>query len=163
VWAGRIARVIGARSIVPHPPPQGSRAVVSRVDSVSNGLSVIVFVVLSLALLILVLAVRRSHWVPRPILEVDGSSSEPFLVVTVGHSRCEAGPRVLVSQSVDRVELRAEQDEGQGYDDVGLVSELRVDLDAALGDRSITVPATSRRLTDSLACRIDGVMSERCG
>lgn len=101
----------------------------------------------------------RSDWEPRPIVAVSGPPDSSTLEVTVAHEFCGTGdPRVEVAAGRDTVVLSAEFDIGDGNcDTVGLQTTVDVDLDSALGDRTVEA-----QLARDLDFNIVGVNSDRC-
>jgi hypothetical protein len=94
---------------------------------------------------------------------VVAESDSDELVVVVLHSECRGDPRVVVEESDEVVRLQPEQDVSAGCDSVGITSQLRVELDAALGDRRLELVRWSGAPgVPEPTCEVDGQPDDRC-
>ena len=112
---------------------------------------------------LLIWALNRPDWEPTPITSVAAESASPDVSVIVEHLQCGRSPRVDLYETPDVVRLRAEQDRGGNCDDVAVMSDIEVRLDAILGGRAIEVeePRGSGH-SNAVRCVVDGAPDQRC-
>ena len=91
------------------------------------------------------------------------SSNRPAVVtlIRVAHrvdclSAAEIRCNRRLEQSEDSVDIRAEQNERGGCDDIGLASVVTVDLDAPLGERQLVYDRTATTASLSPGMSVDG-------
>lgn len=132
-------------------------------DTSGRGLRIAVLVVLVAAIAYLMWDMTRPEWEPIPVMGVVAESDSDEIAVVVLHSECRRGPRVVVEETDEVVRLQPEQDVSAGCDDVGITSQIDVELDAPLGDRTLELVrwAGAAGVADP-TCEVDGQPDDRC-
>lgn len=116
---------------------------------------------MTIVLLVVAACGDSEDWTTTSISRVSGMTSSRTLSVTVEHSRCgDGGVRVRLSEAEAQVELIPEQDRSGDCEDIGLSTDMEVDLADELAGRRIVV--VQARPDASPECIIDGASSERC-
>lgn len=120
--------------------------------------AVLALLVIAVLVAGIVYASLQPRWSERTIADVEGSADSTILTVTVNHNDCgNGGPRVrIIRQTEDLVELRAEQDERGGCDDVGLTSVVTVEFDVPLGERQLVYDRRGTAASVSSDMSVDG-------
>ena len=146
-------------------PPKGVEPSVRRCQTMNRPSrhrgAVLALLVIAVIIAGVVYASLRPRWSERTIADVEGSADSTTLSVTVDHNECaNGGPRVrIVDQSESVVELRAEQNERGGCDDIGLASVVTVDLDAPLRERQIVYEGRGTAASVSADMSVNGPLA----
>jgi hypothetical protein len=119
----------------------------------------IVLTILLAVMATLVWVATRPNWQDEPIVAVAGATDSTSLQVTVRHKQCGGRPRVHVSQSsTDFIGLRADYDEQGDCDDIAVDTPVDVELEEALGARSLHI----ERADPALDCSVEGASEDIC-
>lgn len=100
------------------------------------------------------------RWELAKVAEVRGERDSRTLNVAVMHSDCGTKPRVAVrSESAIEVVLRAEKSDWGDCNDIALTTELVVELDVRIGERTIRLESLRPGAT---RCQVEGIELDPC-